>query len=272
MHRIMQPMMAATLTTTLIWLTACAGSQGVSDKNKFLAQTHYDIAITSFTTGDLRETLRELLKTVELNPNLSQAHNALGMVYHALEHLDDGLSHYEKAVELDPDFSEAYNNMGTLLIDLGRYDSAIDSFRVALGDILYRTPALAEGNMGWAYYKKGEVETGAKHIRNAVATQPKFCRGYEWLARIALDQEEAANVDKIYSRFHRHCVSDQIVGATLSTEHVHQMQYYFALSLMKTDRLEQARDMLSQCAVEDAEKGYGAQCQASLQELTHSSR
>ena len=83
---------------------------------------------------------------------------------------------------------------------------------------------------------------------------------------------QAANVDKIYSRFHRHCVSDQIVGATLSTEHVHQMQYYFALSLMKTDRLEQARDMLSQCAVEDAEKGYGAQCQASLQELTHSSR
>ena len=79
----------------------------------------------------------------------------LGMVYHALEHLDESIGHYEQAVELKPSFSEAHNNMGTVLIDLGRYDDAIDSFKVALGDILYRTPALAEGNMGWAYYKKG---------------------------------------------------------------------------------------------------------------------
>ena len=88
MQKFMQPMLAATLTTSLIWLTACATTSQVSDKNRFLAQTHYDIAITSFETGDLRESLRELLKTVELNPQLPEAHNALGMVYHALEHLD----------------------------------------------------------------------------------------------------------------------------------------------------------------------------------------
>ena len=114
MQKLMQPMMAAMLTTTLIWLTACASTSQVSDKNKFLAQTHYDIAITSFKTGDLRETLRELLKTVELNPHLAEAHNALGMVYHALEHLDESLVHYEAAVKNKPTFSEAYNNMGTL--------------------------------------------------------------------------------------------------------------------------------------------------------------
>ena len=269
MQKFMQPLMAATLTTTLIWLTACATTSQVSDKNRFLAQTHYDIAITSFKAGDLRESLRELLKTVELNPELAEAHNALGMVYHALEHLDESIEHYEQAVELKPTFSEAHNNMGTVLIDLGRYDDAIASFKVALGDILYRTPALAEGNMGWAYYKKGETKSGLKHIRNAVATQPKFCRGYEWLARIALDQDKAADVDRIYSRFDRHCAQDAEVGALLSEDHIHQMQYYFALSLIKTGRVEQARDMLARCALKDAEKGYGAQCQASLQELAH---
>ena len=44
------------------------------------------------------------------------------------------------AVKLDPGFSEAHNNYGTLLIDLGRYDEAIEHFRVALNDILYPTP------------------------------------------------------------------------------------------------------------------------------------
>ena len=269
MKRLIQPMMAATLTTTLIWLTACATTNQITDKNRFLAQTHYDIAITSFKTGDLRESLRELLKTVQLNPELAEAHNALGMVYHALEHLEESLTHYEKAVKFKPSFSEAFNNMGTLFIDLGRYDDAVESFQVALGDILYRTPALAEGNMGWAYYKKGDVELGLKHLRNAVATHPKFCRGYEWLARISLDQDKAEEVDKIYSRFDRHCAQDTEVSAFLPKDHIHQMQYYFALSLIKTGRVEQARDMLARCALKDAEKGYGAQCQASLQELTH---
>jgi type IV pilus biogenesis/stability protein PilW len=269
MQKLMQPLMAAMLTTTLIWLTACATTSQATDKNKFLAQTHYDIAITRFKTGDLRETLRELLKTIELNPELAEAHNALGMVYHALEHLDESLTHYEAAVKFKPTFSEAFNNMGTLLIDLGRYDDAIESFQVAIGDILYRTPALAEGNMGWAYYKKGEVTTGRKHLRNAVATQPKFCRGYEWLARIALDQDTAEGVDKIYRRFDRHCAQDAEVGAVLPTDYIRQMQYYFALSLIKTGRVEQAREMLSRCALKDAEKGYAAQCQASLQELSH---
>ena len=258
--------------TTLVLLVAWASSlsgcaPAISDKDRHLAQTHYEIAVTSFTGGDYREALRELLKSTKLNPDLAEAHAILGMVYHALGRLDDGLAHYERAVSIKPHFSAAYNNMGTLLIDLGRYDEAIDAFEVALGDILYKTPSLAEGNMGWAYYRMGKTDDGIKHIRNAVATNPKFCRGYEWLARIGLDRDASDEVARSYQRFEKYCAKDEEIGKILAPDTLHQMKYYFGLSLVKQGDRDAARAIFSQCALPDADVGFAVQCRTSLKEL-----
>jgi len=231
------------------------------------AKTHYDIAIATFNTGDARGALRELLKTLELDPELPEAHNALGLVYHSLKHLDEGLEHYNKAVELRPKFSEAHNNRGILLVDLGRYQEAIESFKVAVGDILYRTPSLAEGNMGWAYYKNGEAPQGIKHIRNAVATNPKFCRGYEWLTRIALEQDNPTEIIKNYSRFERHCASDRNLLKSIRVDYLRQMKYYFALGLLKQGDQDQARQVLDECATPGSEGDFGAKCASALKAL-----
>ncbi|MEC9465084.1 MAG: tetratricopeptide repeat protein, partial [Myxococcota bacterium] len=253
------------LMTWISSLTGCAPA--VSDKDRHLAQTHYEIAVTSFSGGDYREALRELLKSTKLNPELAEAHAILGMVYHALGRLDDGLFHYERAVSINPHFSAAYNNMGTLLIDLGRYDEAIDAFEVALGDILYKTPSLAEGNMGWAYYRMGKTAEGVKHIRNAVATNPKFCRGYEWLARIGLDRDASDEVARSYQRFEKYCAKDEEIGKILAPDTLHQMKYYFGLSLVKQGDRDAARAIFSQCALPDADVGFAVQCRTSLKEL-----
>lgn len=243
----------------------CASSTSLVGQTK--AKTHYDIAIATFNTGDSRGALRELLRTIELDPGLPEAHNALGIVYHSLKHLEDGLKHYDKAIELRPKFSEAYNNRGTLLVDLGRYDEAIASFKVAVGDILYRTPSLAEGNMGWAYYKSGDTPEGLSHLRNAIATNPKFCRGYEWLIRIALDQDDPDEIIKNYSRFDRHCASDRTVGKTIRVEYLRQMKYYYALGLLKQGAQKEAREILGQCATVNTEGDFGSKCASALKAL-----
>ena len=246
-------------------LSGC--SQSITDKDRVLARTHYDIAINRFQHGQIREALRELLRVVNHNPGLARAQNALGMVYHALGQLEDSLRHYQKAVALKPEFSEAHNNFGALLIDLGRFDEAIAAFQISLNDILYQTPSLAEGNMGWAYYRQGEVDRGIRHIRNAVATNPHFCRGYEWLARIGLDRENAEDVATSYQRYLKHCLGNTEISQLLSSEHVSQMHYYFGVSLLKEGARDQARKILSLCANPQAEKGFAAKCSTSLQSL-----
>jgi len=246
-------------------LPSCAHTASEEERNN--ARIHHDIAINALNNNDLRGALGELLAAVEQDPELPQAHNALGLVFHAMGRLDDSLEHYHKAIALKPTFSDAYNNMGVLLIDLGRYDDAIAAFKVATGDILYPTPSLPEGNMGWAYFKKGDNEAAQRHLRNAVATNPKFCRGYEWLARIALEQDRAAEVVVNCRRFEKYCGADPLIVKTLAPDYLRQMQYYLAMALLKQGESDAARATLSACASDDAANEFGGKCLASLRAL-----
>jgi len=211
----------------------------------------------------MRGALKELLTAERSDPNLSHVQHGLGLVYHALGRPEESLNHYRRALELDPKFSEAHNNMGTLLIDLGRYDDAIAEFKVALGDILYQTPSVAEGNLGWAYVRKGDTTQGLKHLRNAVATNPKFCRGYEWLARVGIDTQDGDLTVKSTERFERYCLGDQEIAATIPAEYRRQMKYYLGLGQLRAGNRDAAREAFGQCA--DAKSdGFGAKCAESL--------
>ena len=255
---------AAALAALMVsW--ACAPT--VSDKDRANARLHYDIAVASLNRGDERGALRELLAAVELDPHFPVARNALGFVYHTLGKLDEARVQYEEAVRLKPDFSEAYNNLGVLLIDLGRYDEAIAAFNVALKDILYATPSLAEGNLGWAYYKKGDVDLALRHLRNAVAANPGFCRGYEWLARIALDRDRGDDAVASVKRFRKFCLDDPAVAADVSPHYVHAMEFYLGLGLLKQGDRDGAREAFAVCGDAKADGEFQSRCRDNLESL-----
>lgn len=249
-------------------LVALAGgcAATVSQEDTEGARIHYDIAVANLNEGRLRRALRELMRAVELDPNMPKVHNALGLVYHAMNRSAASLEHYERAVQLDPEYSEAYNNLGTLLLDEGRYDEAIAAFKKALGDILYATPALAEGNMGWAYYQLGNRKKALKHLRNAVATSPKFCRGYEWLARIGLDTDNTELVVKNCQRFTKYCAEAPEVAKTLAADYINKMRYYLAMAYLRQGERDLARAVLDTCA-QGGEGQYAGQCEESLSSL-----
>ncbi len=230
----------------LVLLSGCATT--ITKKDRATARIRYDIAVVELNKGNPREALRELLSAVELNPELYQAHHALGLVYHRLGRQEEAISHYEIALRLDPSFSSGHNNFGVVLLTVGRYDEAIEHFKLALADVLYPTPSSAEGNMGWAYYKKGEVETGKRHLRNSVATNPKFCRGYEWLARVGLDTDDPDAVVSNCARFVRYCLDDEKIGPTIPKSYRDEMSYYCGLGHLKQGDPAGARERLSSCA------------------------
>lgn len=249
----------------VLLLVACAPT--VSDKDRANARLHYDIGIASLNRGDERGALRELMLAAELDPELAVVRNALGLVYHSLGKLDEAHEQYRAAVRLKPDFSEAYNNLGILLIDLARYDEAIAAFKVALKDILYATPALAEGNLGWAYYKKGDVELALRHLRNAVAANPGFCRGYEWLARIAIDRDRGDEAVAAAKRFRKYCVEDATVAADVAPQYIHAMEFYLGLGYLKQGEREAARQAFAACGQDSAESEFQARCRENLAAL-----
>ncbi len=230
----------------LALLSGCAAT--ITEKDRATARIRYDFAVVQLGEGRTRDALRDLLSAIELDPEQHQFHNAIGLVYHALGRQEEALTHYATAVRLDPGFSSAHNNYGVLLLDLGRYEEAIEQFKRALADVLYPTPSLAEGNMGWAYFKSGDVETGKRRLRNAVATNPKFCRGYEWLARIGLDTEDPDAVVSNCARFVRYCLDDENIAPTIPKSYRDEMSYYCGLGHLKQGDPAGARERFSACA------------------------
>jgi type IV pilus assembly protein PilF len=246
-------------------LIGCVASSQISKKTT--ARVNYDLGVAAFNRGDMRGALQELLKAEQSDASDPGVHHMLGLVYHSMGYPDKALVHYEKALSLKEIFSEAQNNYGILLMDIGRYHEAITAFQKALSDLLYPTPSLAEGNMGWAHYQLGETAQALKHIQHAVATSPSFCRGYQWLSRIYVDTKKPENVLKVYEKFMQHCVEDAAVAPHVHLSYRHEMMYYAGLAYVQQGLFEKASEVLKTCSKAPSEEEMSRKCSVMLHTL-----
>lgn len=263
------PLYAFTLALVCALHMACAHAPDRRAKEN--ARISYDVGVTAFDRGDTREALRALLASVRADPNLPETHNALGLVYHASGKEALALEHYRRALALRPKFSEAQNNLGILLLDMDRYEEAIAAFEAALSDMLYPTPVLAQGNLGWALYRSGQVTEGRERIAGAVGQDPQFCRGYEWLMRIALDLDDPEEAVAQGRRLYALCLNNPKLAAAIGADYRRDVDFHLAMAYLKLGRQGDAANLLVGCSdVGDAAAASGssaARCQAALEAL-----
>ena len=150
-------------------LVGCAGTRAISAKERDQAAIQYDLGVEALRVCDARTALEHFQQAVRTDPELDVAHAALGLTYH-ISFADPlkAIAHYRKSLELKPKSPEVNCNLANVYLDLGRYDEAIALYEKALEDILYKTPFIAENNLGWCHYKRGNIEKGIDHIRTAI--------------------------------------------------------------------------------------------------------
>ncbi len=220
----------------------------VSEKSQVRARLHYDLGVEALGRDDLRTALQELRLADNDNPYDANTQQALGLNYQAMDQFADSERHYLRALGLKKDFAEAYNNYGTLLLEMGRISEAVPNFQKALDNLLYRTPSLAEGNLGWAYFKLGDLELARRHLRRAVITNPQFCRGYVWLAEVELLRKDPDQVSMNAAKFMKHCAENEAVRAVVGDEHVRQIRFIMGQSYALLGKTEKAREEFEACA------------------------
>lgn len=246
----------APLAAVLVSL-ACAGTPSRDDAVR--ARSHYDLGNSFLGEGNPRAALEEYMKARELDPSFPDLHNALGLVLHnAFQRPDEAIAAYQKAVELNPRYSEAWNNLGTVYLDQQRYDEAITCFDKALSDILYKTPYVAEGNLGWAWHLKGDRGRALEHLEKAVFLDPTFCQGHRNLGIVAFETGDAARAVEAFRAYEQRCPRDA------------EAPYRLALALMKQGDRDGARNAFSRCrdATRDKpESLFGKECRQTLKLL-----
>ncbi len=228
---------------SLALLPGATCSSRPDNKTREQAAIHYDLGVQAMQHCDSRAALTEFKQALELDPALAQAYNALGLVHHlSFAQLPEAEAAYKQALEKDPRFTEAYTNLGNVYLAQARYEEAIPMFEKALSDMLYKTPFIAENNLGWCYYKKGEVQLGVDHIRSALMANPKFCLGHRNLGIIYGELGQQEKAAEAFARYAKSCPAKA---------EAHQL---YGMMLLKLGDREQAKKELTACAAKAREE------------------
>lgn len=217
---------------------SCATTQEADKKQ---AQIAYDLGVNNFQNGRYREALHNFEQAVQFDSEFAPTYNGLGLLYHALGRFDEAITYYKRAIELDPKNSDFKNNLASVYIDQKQYDKAIPLLNEALSDLFYKTPFSAEGNLGWALYKKGETEEGIKRIRKSVILNPNFCLGYKNLGIIYEEIKDDELAEKYYTKYVKKCPK------------VADAHYRFGLVMARRNKLEEAKVAFQECKLYAAE-------------------
>jgi Tfp pilus assembly protein PilF len=189
----------------LLGVLAQSCAHVATEKEQREAQAHYDLA-ANMLQKEPQGALIELDRALALDPDMPEAHHARGLLLHvAFNHPEEAIASYKKALQLRPAFSECKVNLGNVYLDQKRYDEAIPLYREALNDMLYPTPYLAQGNLGWALYKKGETDAAISSIKSAVTLNPKFCLGFRNLGTIYDETGVVDEACRAFGKFRELC-------------------------------------------------------------------
>jgi len=166
--RILFPILS--FLTGLFFFSGCGPDQKAIQQ----ASYHSGLGYNHLQQGDPTSAIRELYEAEKLNPKDPSTQHALGMALSAKGKYMDALEHYRKALELNPKYTEVHNAMGATYLEMGKWDEAIQEFQIVLKDILYLTPFFVHSNLGWAYYKKGDLNSAIDNYKKAIDMKPDF--------------------------------------------------------------------------------------------------
>jgi Tfp pilus assembly protein PilF len=164
------------------------------------ARARRDLGMDYLSKGQNVIALRELLFSVEKNPEDSVTQLWLGEGYRRQRREDLALAAMLRAVDLNPHYREAHNNLSAFYLQLERYEEAIEHAQVLIDDPLFNRPWKAFSNRGWAEYKLGRIAEARASMETALEFRSEF-----WPASLNLGilEREAGNSVKAVKLFRK---------------------------------------------------------------------
>ena len=90
------------------------------------AQVRREVAVQAIQNGEYAEAIRELKKSIAVNPDYPDLHNYLGIAYGNSGLADDAIEEFETALKINPFYLKARLNLALALYDQGRFQDAHD--------------------------------------------------------------------------------------------------------------------------------------------------
>jgi tetratricopeptide (TPR) repeat protein len=238
---------AATAVLLLI-VSGCVSGRGQNDTKPNPASYHYQMGLSYLGERNYTSALIDLTEAEKLDPENPDVLYNLGMALIGKKRPDLAEAKLLKAILLKPAFSVARNDLGVAYLDLKRWDSAIQQFKIVKDDLFYDNSENASINLGLAYLGKGDYPKALEELQGVAALNPRKLEVRLSLGRVlfAMDRSEQAVAEykkalQIYPDY----------GAA---------HYYLGQALLKLNRIDAARASFKEAVrlIPDSELGRAA--------------
>jgi type IV pilus assembly protein PilF len=232
------------------------------------AQKEYELSVGLMGEQNIAAAFEHLFKSIELDPKNPEARLLLGNLYLLREEFPKAEEELRKARSLaekddnygEPFIAEVDNSLGVVLVHEKRYDDAIKTLRDSATNIVNRNPHLAWGNLGWAYFEKGQYKDAVDALTQAVRHQSRFCLGFYRLGQTFVALRDFERAEDALTR----CLE-------VPDEQCKNLQSAWHLRGEARAQLGQRQDAIAdfeRCVELSAESDAGRTCQGYL-EATH---
>jgi len=143
-----------------------AASAAPEDKGpKAEAKKQYIAGLISMNHANWEKAAEHFLEAIKLNPDHYNTRMYLARVYEKMKKNPEAADQYKEAIKLKPDNPNPYAGLIGVYLDMGLPDDAIATVADATGKGLKESEFV--GDLGWAYYVKGDFGNAEKYFKEA---------------------------------------------------------------------------------------------------------
>jgi len=162
------------------------------------AKLHYNLSLALDKLSDQIAEREELMKAVQLDPNLSVAQNQLGLIALNSGKLGEAELRLKKALAINPEYPEAKSNLGVLYSRQGKTDDAEKLFLQAIQE----DPKYAKAyvNLGLIRAQGGALAEAEQLFRTAIQLDPGNADAFTALGMLQAKTGRGQDAVKIFRK------------------------------------------------------------------------
>ena len=211
----------------MVTLAACSSGKDSPAAQK--ARLHYQLGISSLSDNNPSQALQELFQAEAIDGDDPEIQSALAQAYLQKRAYDLAEQHWLRAISLSGGAPQHYNNLGALYLTMERYDDAIGVFRKAADNLLFPTPEVAWGGIGYAYFLKRDYPAAERAYLKARGLNSRYFQAALKLGELYYGQERNAEALELF------------VKATELSPRSASAQYWLGLTHLKLKNQVAAR-------------------------------
>lgn len=233
----------------LVTTVACATTLTSQDRLE-QAEFHYKLARNYYNDRNIAMTQRELHTALTLNPEHVEAHHLKGFLLLGLQKYDAAVAEFRETLRLKPDHHEARNNLGAALMAQERFEEAVQVLEPLADEPLYPTPSIAHYNLGYCYYRLGDLAKARQHLETSLFLTPGMCKASNALGLVLQQMGDIRGAREAFENATKQCPSFA------------EPYYNLGVMLQRLGDAQTADAMFARCAELARGSDMGKRCEA----------